>query len=233
MPLHNFMLEDLAGSLKAICLFPAFVLLPGYILAWLLDLFEFRRRTAVFRTALSIPLSIAVCPIVTYLAGRFLSVAGVWIFYAAAAALFVVLMVIARPCFALRKDLRIFAAIAGLWLVVCLVSLIDIQVGNRLYYPTSALDNSIRAAFIHSIGTTGIPPQSPFFLPAQPVPLRYHYFWLMMCSLPASAARGAVSARQALIAGTFWCGSGLMALVALYLRLASPQAIPPAFAAAH
>src|ERR1035438_2821167 len=137
MPLHYFMIEDLAGSLKAICLFPVFVFVPGYGLAWLLDLFDFRRRTAAFRVALSVPLSIAFCPIVTYLAGRFLSMAGVWTFYAAAAALFLVLMAFARPLIALRKELRIFAAIAMVWLAVCLLSLIDIQIGDRLYYPTS------------------------------------------------------------------------------------------------
>ena len=48
-------------------------------------------------------------------------------------------------------------------------SLIDLQFGDRLYYPTSALDNSVRTAFVNSISTTGIPPQNPFFQPAQPV----------------------------------------------------------------
>ena len=110
-----------------------------------------------------------------------------------------------------------------MWLVISLGSLIDLQFGDRLYYPTSALDNSVRTAFVQSISTTGIPPQNPFFQPAQPVSLRYHYFWLMMCSLVERAGNHGIAPRQALTAGPFWCGVGLMALVALYLRLFTPQ----------
>ena len=212
------MLEDLAGCLKAICLFPLFVLAPGYAIAWLSGIFEFRQRTTAFRLALSIPLSIAICPIVTYLLGRFCGMAVVWTFYALCAVVFVATLRRLR----VPREWRFIAGALAIWLVVALGSLIDIQIGDRLYYPTSALDNSVRAAFVHAISSTGIPPQSPLFLPGQPVPLRYHYFWLMMCSLVETASRGAATARQALIAGTFWCGAGLMALVALYLRLFAP-----------
>jgi hypothetical protein len=34
MPVHNFMLDDLRGALAAIALFPAFLLIPGYVTAW-------------------------------------------------------------------------------------------------------------------------------------------------------------------------------------------------------
>ena len=51
VPIHHFMGEDLAGSLLAICLLTLFLWVPGYSLAWLLDLFDFRRRTAAFRIA--------------------------------------------------------------------------------------------------------------------------------------------------------------------------------------
>ena len=77
----NFMLEDLSGSLRAIYLLPLFILIPGYTIAWLCDLFDFRRRSGPFRLALSIPLSIAICPIVTYLLGRVGSMDAVWAFY--------------------------------------------------------------------------------------------------------------------------------------------------------
>ena len=222
----NFMLEDLSGSLRAIYLLPLFILIPGYTIAWIFDAFDFRRRTGPFRIALSIPLSIAVCPIVTYLLGRFATMDAVWAFYWAAALGFAAIQVISRRKgqglgFGFTKGLRVFGAVIGVWLVICLASLIDWQAGDRLYYPTSSLDNSVRAAFVNSISTTGIPPQNPFFQPGQPVSLRYHYFWLMMCSLVERAGNHGVTPRQALMAGTFWCGVGLMALVALYLRLFS------------
>ena len=227
MTTPNFMLEDLSGSLRAIYLLPLFILIPGYTISWLCDLFEFRRRSGPFRLALSIPVSIAICPIVTYLLGRFGTMDAVWAFYWASALGFAAIQLVtlrsgARLGFGFSKELRIFGAIIAAWLVVSLVSLIDFQSGDRLYYPTSALDLSVRTAFVHSISTTGIPPQNPFFQPAQPVSLRYHYFWLMMCSLVERAGNHGVTPRQSLVAGTFWCGVGLMALVALYLRLFSP-----------
>jgi hypothetical protein len=220
----NFMLEDLSGSLRAIYLLPLFILIPGYTIAWIFDAFEFRRRTGPFRIAVSIPLSIAVCPIVTYLLGRFGSMDAVWAFYWAAALGFAAIQVVSRRRglglgFGFSKELRIFAGVIAVWLVICGASLIDWQIGDRLYYPTSSLDNSVRAAFVNSISTTGIPPQNPFFQPGHSVSLRYHYFWLMMCSLVERAGNHGVTPRQALMAGTFWCGVGLMALVALYLRL--------------
>jgi len=177
--------------------------------------------------ALSIPLSIAICPIVTYLLGRFGSMDAVWAFYWAAALGFAAIQVVsvrsgAKLGFGFTKNLRVFGVIIGLWLVISVFSQIDLQFGDRLYYPTSSLDNSVRTAFVQSISTTGIPPQNPFFQPGRPVSLRYHYFWLMMCSLVERAGNHGVTPRQALAAGTFWCGVGLMALVALYLRLFTP-----------
>ena len=58
MPGHHFMLADLMGALRAVVVFPLFVLAPGYVAAWLLDLFEFRGRTLSFRLVFSAPLSI-------------------------------------------------------------------------------------------------------------------------------------------------------------------------------
>jgi len=219
MPIHNFMLEDLAACLKAICVFPLVVVAPGFGIAWLCDVFEFRRRTLAFRLALGIPFSIAVCPVATYLLGRFFGMTAVGGFYIAAACLFLSALLRSPRPVLVSREAKVFAAAAAIWLAVALGSLIDLQFGDRLYYPTSALDNSVRTSFVHSISMKGIPPENPLFVSAEPAPLRYHYFWLMMCSLVEKAGRGAWTARHALIAGTFWCGAGLLALVALYLRL--------------
>jgi hypothetical protein len=121
--------------------------------------------------------------------------------------------------FGIPKELRIFVAISVVWLAATLFSLIDMQIGDRLYYPANAYDNAVHTAFVHAVSSTGIPPQNPFYLAGPPATLRYHYFWPMMCGLAESASRGSVTARQALTGGIFWCGIGVMALVALYLRL--------------
>ena len=226
MPMPNFMLQDVTASLRAICLFPLFVVAPGYAIAWWADLFEFRQRTAPFRLALSVPLSIALCPILTYLAGR-VSDAEVSLLYTTLAIAFAIAYLRARKIAGAPRgtypwSLWPFAAAVLLWMAVAIFSLVDLQIGRRLYYPVSSIDTAVRTSFVHAISTSGIPPANPFFLPGAAVPLRYHYFWLMMCSLVERVGGGTVTARQALIGGTFWAGIGLMGLVALYLRLFFP-----------
>src|SRR5690348_18334750 len=74
MPAHNYMLEDVLGVLRAIFIFPLFVVAPGYVAAWFGNLFGFRGRTLSFRLAFSAPLSISICPILTFLTGTFASI---------------------------------------------------------------------------------------------------------------------------------------------------------------
>jgi hypothetical protein len=114
---------------------------------------------------------------------------------------------------------RAVAAILAIWCVVALFSMIDLQFGQRDYYSITALDFSVRTAFTHSIATAGIPPRNPFYFPGQPQPVRYHYFWLILCAIVERAAGGLVGARNAWAGGVFWSGVGLMAAVALALRL--------------
>ena len=229
MPLHNFMLADIAGSLVSVCLFPLFVLIPGYAVACLTGLFEFRRRTAAFQLALSIPLSIAICPAATYLAGRFGSIAAVWCLYAALWG-YALVVTARRLAESLpwkweggrhRLPHQFGLAILAVWATVAILSLVDLQVGGRAYFPAAAFDYSVRAQFIHSIAATGIPPANPFFFPGHPVPLRYHYFWPVLCAMVQLAGGPLVSSRHAWIGGTVWCGFGFMALIALYFRLFS------------
>jgi len=70
MPAYHFMAADVKGSLLAILIFPLFVWAPGYVLGFAFNLFEFRRRSAAFRAVISLPLAIALCPILTYFVGR-------------------------------------------------------------------------------------------------------------------------------------------------------------------
>jgi hypothetical protein len=65
--------------------------------------------------------------------------------------------------------------------------------------------------------TPQLPAESPFLNPGHPTPLRYHYFWPMMCGLAADLAGGAVSTRAVVTAGTIWAGAALLCVIALYL----------------
>jgi hypothetical protein len=218
--LHNFALSDVAGSLAAACIFPLFVLAPGYAVAWLLDLFDFRSRTAPFRLALALPLSIAIVPVVVYLAGRYAGMPAVWVLFVATwlYVIFVAVRFGTGPWPAGATNWRLFL-LAAIWVAIAIFSLCDLQIGNKLYYSTIALDYSVRTQFIHAISAGGIPPANPFFYPGHPAPLRYHYFWLIPCSLVNVAGGRFVSAREAWIGGAVWCGLGLIAAVALFFRL--------------
>ena len=231
MPPHHFMIADLAGSLAAVCLFPLFVVVPGYAAAWLADLFGFRRRSFAFRMAVSIPLSISVCPIATYLAGRFGSISAVWGLYAISWAYFLWITVRVtawatvwatvrgRRRISLPAGSLAIALILTGWTALAIFSLVDLQFGGRDYFPVTAFDYAVRTEFIHAIGTGGIPPANPFYFPGHAVPMRYHYFWLLMCDLVDRAGGTMVGPRLAWIGGVVWCGIGLMALTALYFRL--------------
>ena len=110
------------------------------------------------------------------------------------------------------------------WIVIAVTSLADMQMGHRLYFSMIAFDYSVRTAFTSAISTFGLPPQNPFFFPGHSVILRYHYFWLMLPALVHEVSRALIDARQALIAGTIWCGISFMCVIALYLRFFSNRA---------
>jgi hypothetical protein len=229
MSVHNYMLEDVLGALRASLLFPLFVVAPGYVAAWFGNLFGFRGRTFSFRLALSAPLSISICPILTFLTGRFVSMTAVWALYAITAVAFFFLLLRDRNrLFRARTPaFRVAAPILAAWFLIAFVSLVDLQIGNRLYLPTGAIDHSLRTALVQSISITGVPPSNPFFQPGHPVPLRYHYFWLLICSLVERLSNGSVGPRQVIIGGTVWIGAALIGILSLYLRLFTKSSAAP------
>jgi hypothetical protein len=100
---------------------------------------------------------------------------------------------------------------------VATLSVIDLQIGDRLYPPMVSYDYSVRVAMIAAM-SRHFPLFTPFLSFGHPWPLQYHYYWFVLCNMVYQLARGAVRARQALIAGTIWSGFGLLSIVLLYLR---------------
>ena len=60
-----------------------------------------------------------------------------------------------------------------------------------------------------------IPPSNPFLANAG-APLRYHYLWLLFCSLPMKLFH--LSPRCVVYSGVVWCGLGLTCTIALGLK---------------
>src|SRR5689334_2699051 len=176
---ENFMLAGLLGTSAAFVLFALVIFVPGYVFGWLADLFGFRQRSLLARFAISVPLSVGVVPILTYLLWHW-SIMAVWTLYAACSIGFLALLVherrfwFSRPAIS-RRVVMVLAIVAG-WVVLGLVCLVDLQIGDRLYYPTGAYDYTLRATITAAITRTGIPPHNPYFFPGRPFLLRYHYF---------------------------------------------------------
>jgi hypothetical protein len=210
------MLADFGAVAVAFLLFSCLTLFPGYALGWLLNVLRFRKREALFRFAIGVPLAIALGPVMSYIIGRWISLDAACAFYVVLSALAVPLMIAARRRWRAKKLAIAWLMLA--WCVLAMLVLCDIQIGRRLYFPVIGFDYAVRTAFVSSIGAFGLPAQNPFFYPGHPVGLRYHYFWLIQSALAHRVAAHLVDARQVFIAGTMWCGIGLIATVALYLR---------------
>jgi hypothetical protein len=222
----NFSLRDIEACLVSGALFSLFALIPGFAIAWLSDLLAFRKRTFLAQVTISIPLSIGLTPALAYLLGRFLSMTAIWVVFGSLWLIFAVLLVrkiLTTTGIDIGKLPVAHIAIVCGWLAVGLFSLIDLQIKDRLYYSVVSYDYSLRTAIVSSISRTGIPPANPYFFPGHGIPLRYHYFWLIPCSLVNLLGGSWVSARQAIIGGTLWCGVGLIAIVPLYLRFFHPE----------
>ena len=223
--MHNFLEFDISACIAATLLFSLFALVPGYVAAWLTELLDFRQRSLTTRIAIAIPLSIGITPALSYLAGRFVGMTAEWAVFGLATIAFGAIA--ARELMHAGKlrwtrTALVFAVIVGGWALIGLISLVDVQIHDRLYYSVVSFDYTLRSAIVASISRTGIPPINPYYFPGHGAPLRYHYFWLIPCSLVNQLGGPLVSARQAIIGGTIWCGAGLLAIVPVFLRFVHP-----------
>jgi hypothetical protein len=213
--MRNFTVADTLGTIKACLAFLPFVFAPGYVAGWALDLFGFRQRRPILRMTLAVPLSIAICPMLSYLFARFLE-PGLWFFYIAVFAIGILLL--AREAWQARlrscsssKYIWVAWGLIAAWGLLSIGSTVDLQVGDRLYPPILAYDHSVRTALTVAIARQ-VPPTNPFFANAA-APLRYHYLWLLFCALPMKLIH--LSPRHVVYSGVVWCGVGLMCVIAL------------------
>ena len=86
-----------------------------------------------------------------------------------------------------------------MWTVIALASLPDLRFGGRLYYSVTAFDYISRIPMASGLSEAiSLPPPDPSFNPGYTVPLRYHYFWPMICGLVQAAGRGAFGVRDSM-----------------------------------
>ena len=231
----NFTFQDLARSTIAFLIFPIIYVIPGYVIGWLFDLLDFRKRLPATRFVIAIVFSISLSPIITFLTWHLISVRATFLVLAAFAAVFAIILIRTKPSKPANEIIRlqlISICAAAVWSILSLFSLIDIQLGNRLYYNVVAYDFTTRVAIINAMTRSGVPPVNPSYFPGHPVLLTYlYYFWYIPCSLVDQIGGSWVDGRNAMIASVAWCGLGLMATIALYLRLRNPDNGPRAWKA--
>ncbi len=223
MTIANFTARDLAATPAAFTLLGLFVVVPGYVLGALTNLFDFHRRSLPARFAIALCLSLAFVPIATYFNWRYVPGAP-WALCAASWLVFPVLVLrdarrrtAVRP--PLSRERKIVLALAAGWLVVGTLTLVDMQIGHRLYFHVASFDYTLRDSFTAAIARSGVPPTNPYYYPGHAYPMRYHYFWFMLCALVARLSGGMVTPRIAVIAGTLWSGIALIAVVSLYTQI--------------
>lgn len=220
--MRNFTAIDIVGSVEASLLFTLILFIPGFVLGWLSNTFDFRKHPFPTQVLLSSPLGIAILPILVYLLGPYPR--ALWAIFGATWLVFLLLLPgivvrLSRTRIQLSRSTALTAAAFALgWAFLAIASLVDLQFKNRLYFSSTAYDYSTRTAFT-AAAVRAIPPANPFFATNPPVPLRYHYFWMLLCSLVARL--GHVGSRQALFGGTVWAGITLMSLIAISLSFFS------------
>jgi len=232
MPYVNFTLQDIFGIVIAFLLFPLFLFIPGYFIGWISNSLNFRHRSLPLKVLLSLVLSVSVWPIATFLVARFLSMQAVWILHIFVWIAFVYLCIQSvistksnsnKARFRLNRYLMIGLALVIVWCVIAILSLIDLQIGNKLYFSVMSYDYGLRTSITNAITRTGIPPTNPSFYPGHPLGVSYYYFWFLLCSLVEQMTGSWIEARYAVMGGTLWIGIILMATIAVYLRFQTAQ----------
>jgi hypothetical protein len=128
-------------------------------------------------------------------------------------------MIILKEKYSFTVDAKFFYWVGGAWAVFAILSLINIQWTDHLYFSVTSYDQTTRVSIIEAMTRTGVPPINPGYYPGHPVKLTFlYYFWYILGSMVDAIGGKYIDARAALNASSAWSGIGLMAVVALYLR---------------
>ena len=218
----NYSGQDVLGILRVLPFFSLVLFVPGYLAGMATNALGFRSAKVAERIALALLLSSTISPYLICILGRALSLPVISGLFLLLGFLFFANVVLEwrRNKFELPSaphwTTKALVGLVAVWLFVCLVSLPDIQLGQRLYSTAAVYDHGIRSAFISSAIRTGAPPENPFLYAGAPVPSRYYYYWYVLCAIPAYIS-GAAS-RVTLFVSCFWCGLLIAAAIPVYLK---------------
>ena len=221
----SFTWMDVKEILFAIPCFSPYLFAPGYLVSRVTNLLDFRKQTASMQIAISLVASLAIVPVSANVLARFVSAraCSLWLlpFTLVSLLMFIRDQVTGRqrrsqPHQGPGTPWRFVALLTTIWLLVCLFTFPDLQIGTRLWSSVIIYDQAIHAAFVDAVLRSGAPPHNPLCFFGQPITARYYYYWSTICALPA--ALGKLESRATLAASSFWCGLSLAALIPLYLK---------------
>lgn len=212
----NFTAQDAWGMAVAVVVFAGALYAPGYLVGQITGLFGFRRMSFLQQGAWSVAYSFAATPILGYILAKYAGFSVACAVMILLAAVAVVVNMRRRPGSVSRQVWLALAFGGLLWAVFVFVSLADIQIGHKLYFSVVEFDQSYRVAFTDTVMRSGVPPANPLYFSGHAQPMRYYYFWYVLCAMVAHV--GHVTARQAFLASSVWTGFELVAVVALFVR---------------
>ncbi len=223
---ENYMVQDLLGIFIACVLFTTILIIPGYIAGHMSDFFEFRKHQSFIQFGIALLLSASISPVLFFLARRLFPEILTRVTLTALMLLFIIMIIRTQALQRLAKEItgnryaKMGLIIALIWSLLSALFLVDIQLGNRLYYNITAYDYSTRVSVINAITRTGVPPANPSYFPGDPQPLtQVYYFWYILCSLVDEMGGSLVDARSSLIASIIWTGLILASAIALFTRI--------------
>jgi hypothetical protein len=226
----NFTLQDIFGSVLAFLIFPLILVFPGYVISWKFNIFNFNQRQIYARHIIALVVSVAVVPILVYLLSMLASILVAKLTIVVFLILYIFINIVENNRKAeyrmgrvkLTQYQKVAFFIAAGWVSFLIMSLVDLQLGNHLYYNVASYDFATRVSMVNAITRTGVPPVNPGYFPGHPANITsVYYFWYIFCSLVDQFGGRLVDSRLALIAGDAWCGLAIMSLIALYLKFRS------------
>ncbi|MCJ7435249.1 MAG: hypothetical protein MUO77_17350 [Anaerolineales bacterium] len=218
----NFTLQDILGATLASFLFPIVIVFPGYVSGWALNLFDFRLRQPIVKLGIGFMLSFAISPIVLDLTSSLFSLNVSLLTLGGFAAAFAVIILKEKTTATAdtKRGAKTILWIGVFWVAPTILSLIELQWKDQLYFSSVSGDQTARVSVIEAMTRTGVPPINPSYYPGHPVQLTFlYYFWYILGSMIDVIGGNYVDALAALTASSAWSGLGLMAVVAFYLRL--------------
>ena len=171
------------------------------------------------------PLSLAVSTIASVLIGKALSLTAVIVFFVVCAVGCIVTL--CMEWLQLRRTGRMWTIgwrplggpallLAIFWIAVTILSLVDFQSNHQLFMSLAIFDHAPRVNWTQSVLHTGVPPANSLYFYKHSAPMRYYYFWYVLCAAIAQIAH--ISVRAVLTASCVWAGFNVAALSGLYLK---------------